>query len=114
MCMLTYGPDGLTQTNFNLGEGKDARPGSARRKVRQGGFTDTAVPGNSVDAGQFDGGAHEVFQPKDGLADSLVYAVVTDFVRGPIWVELAGRGLFLQAYGWGGFGRRHANGEITN
>ncbi|CAB0861247.1 hypothetical protein FRC0337_02059 [Corynebacterium diphtheriae] len=68
-----------------------------RFKAREGGFTDTAVAGNSVDAGQFGGGAYEVCQPKDGLADSFV-CEVTDFVRGPVWVELAGRGLLLRTY----------------
>ena len=114
---LTYGPDGLSQTHFNLGEGKHTWPGSARHEIRKGGFTDTAVAGKFVDACQFGGGSHEVFESKDCLADSFV-CEVADFVGGPVWVELAGRGLFcghVLTVGqcWGGFGPRHANSEIT-
>ncbi|CAB0546676.1 hypothetical protein FRC0061_00826 [Corynebacterium diphtheriae] len=114
---LTYGPDGLTQTHFNLGEGKHTWPGSARHEIRKCGFTNTAVAGNFVNTCQFGGGAHEVFQPKDGLADAFV-CEVTDFVCGPVWVELAGRGLFcghVLTVGqcWGGFGPRHADDGVA-
>ena len=114
---LTYGPDGFAQTDFDLGEGQDAWPGSARHEVSEGGFSDAAVLGDFVDAGQLGRGSHEVLQFQDCLPYPFMCEVI-DFVLWPVGVELAGCGLF-RGHGltvgqcWVGFGPRHANGWIT-
>lgn len=114
---LTYGPDGFAQADFDLCQGEDAWPGSARHEIREGGFSDAAVLGDSVDGSQFGRGSHEVLQFQDCLTYPFVCEVF-DFVFWPVWVELAGRGLF-RGHGltvgqcWVSFGPRHANGWIT-
>lgn len=114
---LTYGPDGFAQTDFDLCQGEDAWPCSSCHEICKGGFSDAAVLGNLVDAGQLGGSSHEVLQFQDCLPYPLMCEVI-DFVPWPFWVELAGCGLFC-GHGltvgqcWVGFGPRHANRRVT-
>lgn len=115
---LTHGPDGFAQPHLNLGESEDARPGSARHEVCEGGFSDAAVLSNLVDGSQLRRGSHEVLQFQDCLPHPFMCEIL-DLVLGPVWVELAGCGLF-RGHGLtvgqcrGGFGPRHANRLVTN